>query len=143
MAVAQLLVVRPMSAPSLSERVSGMIPHYEKRFAERGGSTPSDPLEFHLHHLARYWSRLIGFCRQSPSHPAACIDGDLGACVQVGSEFTNKMIEADSPIYGLWQDYWTQTQAVLHQRPVSIDAVEAAHRAFESCLAQLKYDPWA
>ena len=120
-----------------------MIPQYEKRFAERGGLTPSDPLEFHLHHLARYWSRLLGFCRQDPSKPAAYIDGDLGACIQVGSEFTNKLIEADSPIYERWQDYWKQTQAVLHQRPVSIDAVESAHRAFEACLRELKYDPWA
>jgi hypothetical protein len=131
-----------MSARPLSERVSDMIPRYEKLFSERGGITPSEPLQFHLHHLARYWSRLLGFCRQCPSNPAACIDGDLGACVEVGSEFTHKLIEADSPIYERWQDYWTQTQAVLHQRPVSIDAVEAAHRAFEVCLAELKYDPW-
>jgi hypothetical protein len=127
-----------MSARPLSERVSEMTPRYEKLFAEHGG----DALTFHLYHLARYWSRLLGFCRQDPSKPAAYIDGDLGACVQVGSEFTHKLIKADSPIYGRWQDYWTQTQAVLHQRPVSIDAVEAAHRAFEACLTELKYDPW-
>jgi hypothetical protein len=132
-----------MSARPLPERVSDMIPRYEKLFAERDSITPSDPLEFHLYHLARYWSRLLGFCRQDPSKPAAYIDGDLGACVQVGSEFTHKLITVGSPIYGRWQDYWTQTQAVLHRRPVSIDTVEAAHRAFESCLRELKYDPWA
>ena len=73
-----------MSARPLSERVSDMIPRYEKLFAERGGITPADPLKFHLYHLARYWSRLVGFCRQDPSKPAGFIDGDLGACVQVG-----------------------------------------------------------
>ena len=132
-----------MSARLISERVSDMIPRYEKLFAERGGITPSDPLEFHLHHLARYWSRLLGFCRQYPSKPAEYIDGDLGACVQVGSEFAHKLIMADSPVYGRWQEYWTQTQSVLHKRPVSIDSVESAHRAFEACLGELKYDPWA
>ena len=120
-----------------------MIPRYEKMFTERGGITPSDPLMFHLYHLARYWSRLVGFCRQDPSKPAALIDTDLGACVQVGSEFAHKLIGADSPIHRVWQDYWTQTQAVLHKRPVSIDAVESASRTFDSCLAELKYDPWA
>jgi hypothetical protein len=76
-------------------------------------------------------------------HVAACIDGDLGACVQVGSEFANNLINVDSQVYGLWQEYWMRTQAMLHQRPVSIDAVESAQRAFEACLVELKYDPWA
>jgi hypothetical protein len=131
-----------MSAHLLSERVSEMIPGYEEMFAERGGATPTDPLKFHLYHLARYWSRLVGFCRQTPSVPEGWIDGDLGACVQVGSEFANKLIASDSPIYRLWRDYWAQTQSVLHKRPVTIDAVEAASRAFDACVAELKYDPW-
>ena len=132
-----------MSTRPLAERVSDMIPRYAKHFAERGGVTPSDPLEFNLYHLARYWSRLVGFCRQTPSKPESCIDGDLGACVQVGSEFAHKLIGADSPIYRHWQDYWKQTQAMLHQRPVTIEAVEAASRAFDACVQDLKYDPWA
>ncbi len=53
-----------MNGDMLAERARAMIPRYEKNFAERGGITPSDPLEFHLYHLARYWSRLVGFCRQ-------------------------------------------------------------------------------
>jgi hypothetical protein len=118
-----------------------MVPRYEELFAGRGKVTPTDPLEFHLHHLARYWSRLIGFCRQTLK-PESCIDGDLGACVQVGSEFAHKLITPDSPIYKLWQDYWVQTQSVLHKRPVTIDAVEAASRAFDACVAELKYNPW-
>jgi hypothetical protein len=132
-----------MSARPLPERVSEMIPRYEKLFAEGDGITPTHPLKFHLYHLARYWTRLVGFCRQDPSRPAGFIDGDLGACVLVGSEFAHKLITADSPIYRQWQEYWTQTQTVLHQRPVSIDAVETAHRTFEACLRELKYDPWA
>ena len=132
-----------MSAHLLAERAGIMIPRYEKMLANRGGVTPSDPLTFHLYHLARYWSRLVGFCMQEPSKPASFIDSDLGACVQVGSEFAHKLIAADSPIYGVWQDYWTQTQEVLHQRPVSVHAVETASQTFDSCLAALKYDPWA
>ena len=120
-----------------------MIPGYEEMFAGRGGITPSDPLQFHLFHLARYWSRLVGFCRQDPSRPAAFIDTDLGACVQVGSDFAHKLIGADSPIYERWQEYWVLTQAVLHTRPVNIEAVEAASRTFDAFLAELTYDPWA
>jgi hypothetical protein len=131
-----------MSAQLLAEKVSAMVPGYEEMFAGRGGITPTDPLKFHLYHLARYWSRLVGFCRQDPARPAVFIDGDLGACVQVGSEFAHKLIKSDSPIYALWQDYWTQTQAMLHQRPVTIKAVEAAAAAFNACVAELKYDPW-
>jgi hypothetical protein len=131
-----------MSAQLLAERVTDMTSRYEQLFAERGGVTPTDPLKFHLYHLARYWSRLVGLCRQDPSKPAAFIETDLGACVQVGSEFTNKLIGPDSPVYGRWHDYWAQTQAVLHQRPVTIEAVEAASQAFDACVANLKYDPW-
>jgi hypothetical protein len=131
-----------MSTQLLAERVSDMVLRYEELFSGRGGVTPTDPLEFHLYHLARYWSRLIGFCRQTPSKPEGWIDGDLGACVQVGSEFAHKLITPDSPIYKLWQDYWQQTQLVLRKRPVSIDAVEAASRAFDACVGELKYDPW-
>lgn len=120
-----------------------MISSYETMFAKRGGVTPADPLKFHLYHLARYWSRLVGFCRQDPSKPAAFIDGDLGACVQVGSEFANKLIGSESPNYASWQNYWIQTQAVLHQRPVTIETVEEAARAFNDCVIALQYDPWA
>ena len=131
-----------MSAQLLAERVSAMLSGYEEMFAKRGGVTPTDPLKFHLYHLARYWSRLVGFCRRTPTKPEGWIDGDLGACVQVGSEFAHKLIGPDSPIYGRWQDYWVQAQAMLHQRPVTIDAVEAAAQTFDACVADLKYDPW-
>jgi hypothetical protein len=75
-----------------------MISGYEEMFAERGGVAPTDPLKFHLYSLARYWSRLVGFCRQTPSSPEGWIDGDLGACVQGGSEFAHKLITPDSPL---------------------------------------------
>lgn len=119
-----------------------MVPGYEEMFAERGGVTPTDPLRFHLYHLARYWSRLVGFCRQTPSEPEVWIDGDLGACVQVATDFAHRLIAPNSPIFRLWQDYWAQTQSVLYDRPVTLDAVEAAAHAFDACVAELKYDPW-
>ena len=131
-----------MNGHMLAERVSAMIPGYEKMFVERGGITPSDPLEFHLYHLARYWSRLVGFCRQCPSKPEVFIDTDLGACVKVGSEFAHKLIGSNHPIHERWQKYWKRTQAILHERPVTIEEVEAASRAFDECLAELRYDPW-
>jgi len=119
-----------------------MIPGYEKMFAERGGITPSDPLEFHLYHLARYWCRLVGFCRQEPSKPEKFIETDLGACVKVGSDHTHKLIGPNSPVYEEWQVCWKMTQSILFQRPVTIEDVESASRAFNDCLRQLKYDPW-
>ena len=128
---------------NLAERVTALIPNYAEMFEERGRfTTPSDPLEFHLHHLARYWSRLVGFCKQTPSKPEGWIDGDLGACVAVGTEFADKLIEPNSPLFRLWQEYRTQTQAVLYVRPVSLEQVESASRAFDVCLAEIKYDPW-
>jgi hypothetical protein len=131
-----------MNGQLLAERVKVLIPGYEKMFAERGGITPSDPLKFHLYHLARYWSRLVGFCRQDPLKPEAFIDTDLGACVKVGSKFAHKLVEPSSSIYEEWQKYWEQTQAILHKRPVTIEDVEATSRSFDECLAKLKYDPW-
>ena len=119
-----------------------MIPGYEQMFRERGEITPADPLEFHLYHLARYWSRLVGFCRQVPDKPETAIDTDLGACVAVGSEFANKLIQPSLPIYARWQDYWQRTQSVLRDRPVALEQVEGASRTFDDCLSELKYDPW-
>jgi len=132
-----------MSARPLSERASDMIPRYEQLFAERGDVTPSDPLQFHLYHLARYWSRLVAFCRLEPSSSEARIDSDLGACVAVGSEFTHRLIGQESPIYKEWQECWKQTQMVLYKRPVSIVDIEMASESFKHCLSDLKYDPWA
>ncbi len=131
-----------MSTQLFAERVSGLVLEYEKAFAARGGSTPTDPLTFHLYHLARYWSRLVGFCRHNPTKVAAFMETDLAVCVQVGSEFAHKLIGLNSPIYARWQEYWVQTQAMLHRRPVTIEAIEAASLAFDRCVADLKYDPW-
>jgi hypothetical protein len=119
-----------------------MIARYEQMFTERGGITPSDPLEFHLYHLARYWSRLVGFCEQVRQQPESLIDTDLGACVAVASEFAHKMIAPTCPMYVQWQHYWRLTHGVLHERPVTTEDVEAASRAFDQCLSELDYDPW-
>jgi hypothetical protein len=127
----------------LTQRAIIMRAAYEKLYAERGGITPSDTLEFHFYHLARYWSRLVGFCRQDASKPEAFINSDLGACVEVATEFAHGSIKPSSPIYGEWQHCWKQTQAILYERPVTLKAVEAASQAFNDCLAKLKYNPCA
>lgn len=132
-----------MNNPTRSERIAALTASYQKMFEQRGGIIPSEPLEFHLFHLARYWSRLLGFCRHTPSGCASFIDGNFGVCVQIGSEFTNQEIAPDSPVYSEWQKYWTQVQALLHDRAPTIEAVEATSQAFDACLAKLKYDPWA
>ena len=119
-----------------------MIPRYETMFEERGNITPSDPLEFHLFHLARYWSRLVGFCRHDSSKPEQWIDADLGACVEVGSDFAHKLIEPSSPICEQWQEYRRRTQAILHERPVTLVDLKLASISFDKCLVALNYDPW-
>ena len=125
-----------------TDRLKFIVSSYEKCFAERGGITPSDPLKFHLYHLARYWSRLVGFCRQDPSNIDEFINGDLGVCVQVGSEFAHHLIGPSAPVYARWQDYWQRTQAILNERPVTLDAVEDSIRSFNECLVVVNYDPW-
>lgn len=130
------------SSPTLADRVSAIASTYEKGYAERGNVTPEDPLEFHLYHLARYWSRLVGFCHQFSLEPDGLMQSDLGACIQVGSERAHRLIGPDSPIHDLWQEYWWHTTILLHNRPTTKELVDAAHTAFESCLTRLKYDPW-
>jgi hypothetical protein len=127
---------------TLSERAVEMVPIYEKLFAERGRFMPADPLEYHLYHLVRYWSRLIGFCRQSSSDPRVLVEGDLGACIKVGSDFAHRLINSGSPIYEHWQKYWMQTKTVLNDRPVLMDQIESAVQALNECCSALKYDPW-
>ena len=78
-----------------------------------------------------------------PNNPETCIDTELGACVAVGSQFVHALIEPKLPVYERWQDYWRRTQAILHDRPVTLGEVEAASRAFNDCLSELKYDPWS
>ena len=131
-----------MSAQILTERVQLLIPKYQKLFAQRGGITPTDPLEFHLYHLVRYWSRLVGFCRQDPSRTEGLIKTDLGACIEVGTQLAHELVKPESLIYSRWQNYWTQTQSVLHKRPVSIESVEATSRIFDECVSELKFDAW-
>lgn len=126
----------------LTDRISAMNPRYEELYMDRGDITPSDPLEFHLYHLARYWSRLVGFCEQDRQDPGGFIDSNLGACVAIASKFAQEMIAPTCPMYAQWQDYWRLTRRVLHERPVTMEDVEAARRAFEGCLTELNYDPW-
>jgi hypothetical protein len=126
----------------LAERTASMIPKYKQMFVDRGGVTPTDPIKFHFYHLALYWSRLVGFCRQNPEKPEVWIDGDLGACVQVGSDFANDLINANSPIYNSWKEYRQREQSILHKRPVSITEIESTSKSFDECLAALNYNPW-
>src|SRR5436190_1184935 len=126
----------------LAEKVRELTPGYAKMFAEGGGVSPADPLEFHLYHLARYWSRLVGFCRQTPSNCDHWIETGLGAYVQIGSDFADKLVNITSPVHANWKAYWSQMQAVLYQRPVTLAQIEATSQAFEACLRDFSYDPW-
>ena len=125
----------------LAEREEVLVTNYKRMFLERGDVTPADPLEFHLHHLVTYWSRLVGFCRLHPDHPETCVDGDLGACVKVGSDFADAIIDSASPIFESWSVYKQLADAVLHCRPVSLNDVESASTAFDQCLSAINYKP--
>jgi hypothetical protein len=126
----------------MSNRLDNLRQNYAKNFAVRGTITPSDPLEFHLYHLARFWSRLLGFCRHSSPSIQSCIDGDLGICVKVGSEFTDQLIDPESPIYQTWREYIRRTNSALDGNLPTLDDLETAHHLFTECLAGLNYDPW-
>lgn len=125
----------------LAERTALMFPKYKQLFAGRGGITPSDPIQFHFYHLVRYWSRLLGFCKQDIQKPERFIETDLGACVQVGSDFADELIEVNNPLYDRWKDYWKRLQSILHERPASLADIESASKSFDECAAALKYDP--
>ncbi len=128
---------------SLDEWKATNCAYYEKMFGERGGiATPSDPIEFHFFHLVRYWSRLVGFCKQCPERSDGFLNSSLGAYLQIASDFADKLIDANSPISVQWKEYRRREQSVLYGRPVSIADLEAASRAFDECLAVLNYDAW-
>lgn len=127
----------------LEERVAKITSDYAVMFAERGDATPVDPLEFHLFHLARYWSRLVGFCRQTPDGVGACLNGDLGACIQVGTKHVGQLIAAESKIAEEWETYTKQVHDLFHEQRPSLESVEEASATFDRCLAGIKYNPWA
>ena len=62
--------------------------------------------------------------------------------MQVGSDFADKLIDPNSPIYVQWREYRRREQSILHEHPVSIADIEAASKAFDECLAVLYYDAW-
>jgi len=124
-----------MNEFSFVNRVEELRADYQRMFEQRGGATPSDPIEYHLFHLALYWSRLVGFCRMSPAKSAGFVDNDLGVCVTIGSEYVNKTIEASQPAYRNWHDCWHRTQKVLYERPVALGDVEDAVRSFNEFLS--------
>jgi hypothetical protein len=126
----------------MSDRLEIVRQNYAKHFAERGTFPSPDPLEFHLYHLACYWSRLLGFCRLPSTGIQAYIDGSLGACVKVGSEFADQLIGPESPIYEIWREYFRRTNSALNGSMPTLDDLETAHQLFTECLAGLNYDPW-
>ena len=132
-----------MDPREFTDRLSALRAEYERDFAERSDTTSTDPLKYHLYHLALYWRRLLGFCRNFASSEGASVHTNFGVCIQMGSEFATKLIGPSSPIFELWQDYWWRTCAMLHKPAITLEEAEAASRAFDACLARLGYNPWA
>ncbi len=119
-----------------------MLHSYESMFASRGEVTPTDPLEFHLFHLARYWSRLVGFARNVGDGCNSLIEGDLGTAVRMGTDHTGRVIRETDVIGDLWTDYVERVETMLTLRPVSIETIERASEGFDKCLEAIGYDPW-
>ena len=97
---------------------------YQKQFLERDSVTPTDPLEYHLYHLTLYWSRLLGFCQNFPEEPVAWIEGDLGACVMVGTKAAELLIGDETEVLSAWKKYEDLTRQILYKRPVCLEQVE-------------------
>jgi hypothetical protein len=111
-------------------------------FASRGEVTPADPLEFHLFHLARYWSRLGGFAGHVSDGCNSLIEGDLGIAVRMGTEQADRVIRDMDLIGDLWTDYVEQVETMMTLRPVSTETMERASAGFDRCLEAIGYDPW-
>ncbi|RYD42225.1 MAG: hypothetical protein EOP85_11510 [Verrucomicrobiaceae bacterium] len=111
-------------------------------FDRRGEVTPSDPLEFHLYHLARYWSRIVGFIRQYPGDPERWMDGNGGQAIRIANGFTESAINPASKVLNEWQIYKVASDATFHKRPLSGDDIEKASAAFERFLVAAGYNPW-
>jgi hypothetical protein len=118
-----------------------MLHSYESMFASRGEVTPTDPLEFHLFHLARYWSRLVGFARHVGDGCNSLIEGDLGTAVRMGTEQAGRVIR-ETDAGDLWHDYVERVETMLTIRPVSLESIERASKGFDKCLEAIGFDPW-
>ena len=127
----------------LTERAKTIVPKYEENFSDRGGVTPTEPIEYHLYHLACYWSRILGFIRRTPGNSESLIEGNFGACIEVGNHFLAKSITPSSDMYRQWVTYSEMASVILYKRPVHDEDIELTFERFNECLAAVDYDPWA
>jgi hypothetical protein len=124
------------------DRTFDMTARYEQMFASRDLTDWADGSRYHLYHPALYWSRLVGFCRLTPNECASWMDTELGACVAVGSNFVDPLIESNSAAFAPWQRYRRRLQSLFEDRSISLADVEEASKGYDECLAALEYDPW-
>ncbi len=119
-----------------------LLASYRENFSRRGEATPSAPLEYHLHHLARYWSRLSGFSRLTPGPHDSLADGGLGMAIGIGNRFADELIDSNSPVHASWATYMELATMVLRSRPLALADIESASAAFDQCLSRVGYNPW-
>lgn len=115
---------------------------YLAMLANRGEVTPDDPLRFHLHHLVRYWYRIVEFSRQRPHSVFHLIQSDLGSCIRVATGQASPLVSRGEPIYNPWQDYLVSAAPVLEVRYAAFEEIEAACLAFNRCPPTLGFNPW-
>jgi hypothetical protein len=125
-----------------SDRLSRVRSQYDQNFRTRSDTSPTEPLEYHLYHLALYWSRLMGFCGSHPSDAAHWVDSDLGACVAVGTDVVSGTLGSLHPHRAGWSSYLALIHVVLNQSQVSFKEVEAASNAFSRFLELLGFVSW-
>ena len=125
-----------------ASRLSEIRSQYEQNFSVRDDAALVEPLEYHLYHLALYWSRSIGFCDLDRLDASGWVNSDLGACVAVGTEIVSEIIDAQPPCFEAWESYRTLTDAMLRNETRSIENVKAASKAFAHFLDLMGYVSW-
>ena len=98
--------------------------------------------EFHLFHLARYWSRIVGFAEVVGDGCDSLVEGDSGSLVRMATDQAGRVLREADLIPNLWTEYVDQLETMLTLRPVSVKVIERASDEFDKCLEAIGYDPW-
>ena len=138
----ELDVDQDMKTQTQTQKEREMLDSYESMFASRGEVTPTDPLEFHLFHLARYWSRIVGFAKVVGDGCDSLVEGDSGSLVRMATDQAGRVLREADLIPNLWTEYVDQLETMLTLRPVSVKVIERASDEFDKCLEAIGYDPW-
>ena len=121
--------------PHRRRREQELRAHYQALLDERHRSL-EERVQFHLHHLALYWSRCLGFLDLQPIHGAAFVAGDLAACIYIASEAAGADVRAYIAAHAAtelgiaWEQYARSLGSMSRADPSVTVAVRRSADAF-------------